>query len=343
MGLGVVENVCVARIGLVLGAGGVVGEAFHAGVLAALCEVTGFDARTAHYLVGTSAGSVVAASLRAGVSAGDLYARATGRPLSPEGRALFEAPRATVPSPAPSGGELGGVGPARIGPASPELLGRLVARPQALRPALAAAALLPEGRRDAASWFRGFDSWFSSWPSDERSELWICAVDLGNGERVVFGRSGSPAVAVSQAVQASCAIPAVFQPVRIAGRRYVDGGVHSPTNADLCAGEPLDAVVVSSPMSAVRLAGAPAFSADRLRVAARLPARRVLQRELVALAGAGTPVLAVEPTLEVIDAMGLQPMDVRRREPVAEAAFQAARRLVDGPAGREIGRVLCRR
>jgi NTE family protein len=337
------ENVGVARIGLVLGAGGVVGEAFHAGVLAALSEVTGFDPRTAHHLLGTSAGSVAAASLRAGASAGDLYARATGRPLSPEGRSLFEAPDARSPSPAPSGGGPGGVAPARIGPASPELLGRLVARPMAVRPALAVAALLPEGRRDAASWFRGFDSWFSSWPSDDGCQLWVCAVDLGSGERVVFGRRGSPAVPVSQAVQASCAIPAVYQPVRIGSRRYVDGGVHSPTNADLCAGEPLDAVIVSSPMSAVRPAGIPAFSADRLRLAARLPARRALERELAVLARAGVPVLAFEPTLEVIDAMGLQPMDFRRRGPVAEAAFQAARRLLYGPAGREVGQVLRRR
>ena len=64
----------VPRIGLVLGAGGVVGHAFHAGVLAAVAEATGWDPREADVIVGTSAGSVVGALLRAGASAPDLVA-----------------------------------------------------------------------------------------------------------------------------------------------------------------------------------------------------------------------------------------------------------------------------
>src|SRR6185369_6425583 len=94
----------MARIGLVLGAGGVVGHAFHAGVLAALTEKTGWDPRAAEVVVGTSAGSVVGALLRAGASAPDLLARATGQPLSREGRLLVErserapAPLGPIPS-----------------------------------------------------------------------------------------------------------------------------------------------------------------------------------------------------------------------------------------------------
>ncbi|MGH9015033.1 MAG: patatin-like phospholipase family protein, partial [Acidimicrobiia bacterium] len=75
----------MARIGVVLGAGGVVGHAFHAGVLAALAEATGWDPRESEIIVGTSAGSGVGALLRAGISAPDLAARATGAPLSPDG------------------------------------------------------------------------------------------------------------------------------------------------------------------------------------------------------------------------------------------------------------------
>ena len=79
----------VARIGLVLGAGGVTGGAFHAGVLAALAEGTGWDPRRAEIVVGTSAGSVTAAALRAGLPAADLAARAEGRPLSAEGARIL--------------------------------------------------------------------------------------------------------------------------------------------------------------------------------------------------------------------------------------------------------------
>ena len=76
------------RIGLVLGAGGSVGHAFHAGVLAGIADATGWDARDADVIVGTSAGAVVAALLRATVSPADLAARATDMPLSPDGRRL---------------------------------------------------------------------------------------------------------------------------------------------------------------------------------------------------------------------------------------------------------------
>ena len=74
------------RVGLVLGAGGPVGHAFHAGVLAALQD-GGWDARDAAVIVGTSIGAITGALLRAGVSPEDLYARVTGRPMSEEGEA----------------------------------------------------------------------------------------------------------------------------------------------------------------------------------------------------------------------------------------------------------------
>ncbi|MGH9095065.1 MAG: patatin-like phospholipase family protein, partial [Acidimicrobiales bacterium] len=73
------------RIGLVLGAGGSVGLAYHGGVLDALAAATGWDPRTAEVIVGTSAGSLTAAMLRGGLSAGDLAGISEDRPLSPEG------------------------------------------------------------------------------------------------------------------------------------------------------------------------------------------------------------------------------------------------------------------
>src|SRR5712664_2987388 len=82
------KEVAMARIGLVLGAGGAVGHAFHVGVLAAVAEVTGWDARDAEVIVGTSAGSVVGALLRAGLSAPDLAARSTEDALSEEGQRI---------------------------------------------------------------------------------------------------------------------------------------------------------------------------------------------------------------------------------------------------------------
>jgi len=62
------------RIGLVLGGGGVVGAAYHAGALTALEYDLGWDPRSADVIVGTSAGSVVGSLLRLGVAASDLAA-----------------------------------------------------------------------------------------------------------------------------------------------------------------------------------------------------------------------------------------------------------------------------
>src|SRR5262245_49971223 len=83
-----VESGAAPRVALVLGAGGVVGHAFHVGVLCALAEEFGWDPRAAELIVGTSAGSVVGASMRAGVSPADLRRRLAGRPLSPDGAAI---------------------------------------------------------------------------------------------------------------------------------------------------------------------------------------------------------------------------------------------------------------
>ena len=82
--------------------------------------------------------------------------------------------------------------------------------------------------------------------------MWINAVRLETGRRVTFGRDLRVTTDVATAVAASCAIPGFFAPVAVDGVRYVDGGVHSPTNADLVAGLELDLVVVSSPMSMAR-------------------------------------------------------------------------------------------
>ena len=56
-----------------------------------------------------------------------------------------------------------------------------------------------------------------------KTPLGIVATDLDNGQSILFQR-GDPGVAV----QASSAVPAVFQPVRIGTREYVDGGLVAP-------------------------------------------------------------------------------------------------------------------
>ncbi|MBW3658465.1 MAG: patatin-like phospholipase family protein [Actinobacteria bacterium] len=309
-----------ARIGVVLGAGGVLGHAFHAGVLAALHEVTGFDAKDADRLVGTSAGSVVAALLAGGMPAADLAAEALGRPVSDVGRRLAgrRGNGAIVPpEPDPSA--------SRWRPAAPALLARLVTRPWRHRPGVLAAAALPAGRTAVpglGSWIGGIVG--ATWPD----RLRVVAVRLGDGRRVVFGDPDAPATDAVHAVSASCAIPAYYAPVEIAGERYLDGGVHSPTNADVLGDERLDLVVVVSPMSVA--------PSDR-RVTADLPARlyfaALLARERRRLEKAGTAVLVFAPDADDRDAMGISPMAASRREDVTRQAHASTLRRLDVLAG----------
>jgi NTE family protein len=304
----------MARIGLVLGAGGAVGHAFHAGVLAGLADATGWDARDAEIIVGTSAGSIVGAILRAGGSPADIMARATGGDLSAAGRALLaraDAHTAGLPRI-----------PERVprrrfsAMSSPRGVASAVLRPWPLRPGALAAAALPAGSISTELVAAGMRALFNRWPD---APLWINAVALHSGRRVTFGRDADTDVA--SAVAASCAIPAFFEPVIIDGVRYVDGGVHSPTNADLLADCGLDLVVVSSPMSIAR--GAARLAPDQ---PARRLARLALGREVSRVQRHGTPVLTFQPTRDDLEVMGFNAMDERRRSAVATQIRQSARR-----------------
>jgi NTE family protein len=292
----------VARVGLVLGAGGVTGGAFHAGVLAALVDSIGWDARDADLIVGTSAGSVTGATLRAGLSPRDMAARARGEQLSADGIALLQRLRVPMgPTAPPTGPRL------RFGrPAAPEVLGAALRRPWQVRPTAIAAGLLPAGTVSTESITSAMTSMHpEGWPD---RPLWVCAVRVRDGALVVFGRDATTSIGL--AVAASCAIPGFFAPVEIDGARYVDGGAHSFANVETIAREPLDLVVVSAPMA--RTIG---------RVQLRAEIERVRRR--------GVPVVAFRPTPDDERAMGVNAMDPARRSPVVQQAYASATRRIE--------------
>ena len=291
-----------------LGAGGLVGTAYHAGVLAALANDLGWDPRTADVIVGTSAGSLTGAALRLGVPALDLAAWAVEAPLSAEAEAVVGAIRTERPDLPPfEGRHL--LRPWRL--PSRHLLRRLLLRPWQISPLAAALTLAPAGQVDLARHLAMLDELAGgSWPEG----LWICAARRSDSRRVTFGRAGAPEATLATAVAASCAIPGYFAPVVVDGISYFDGGVHSPTNADVLLRAEVDLVVVVSPMSARR-------GTRSIDVPMRWHARRKLDREVQRLRAAGTPVVRIEPGAAVVEVMGMNPMDDARTVPVVQQAF----------------------
>ena len=301
------------RIGLVLGAGGVTGGAFHAGVLSALNAALGWNPRTASIIVGTSAGSITATTLRAGLSAADFLARAEDLPLSPEGTRLMSnvgPPRRPPPLRPTARGQR----PAEIA----AILARAAKRPFSAPPWALLSSLVPEGQVSTAMISDTIAGLFpEEWPTEP---LWLCAVRQSDGRRFVFGKHDLRPP-LPDVVAASCAIPGFFSPVVIGDEAFVDGGAHSPTNADVLVGEDLDLVIISSPMSAT---GRSVYQTSGSVV--RRWSRALLDAEALRLRRHGIPVVAFQPTPDDVAVMGMNAMDPSRRAPVARQVHESALR-----------------
>lgn len=312
-------------VALVMGSGGIVGGAFHAGVLKALEDVWGIDARDVDLIVGTSAGSISGALVAAGLSPSDLFRRETRQPLSPDGERLLGAARAQRGPKRQATASFGA-------PMAPHVWMLAAAMPGRVAPGTALASLLPRGAvptSHVADMVRGlFDG---DWPTGVR--LRVPVVDLDAGQRVVFDADGPATPA--QAVAASCAVPAVFEPVEIDGVAYIDAGVHSSDNLDVLRGESYDLVVVSSPMGiaelpspfrpwAMPIAAAMDFGATTLGWSAlRVASRTATECERLSLTECGR-VEVVMPAAADLDAMGNNLLDPRRRPAVALQAYATA-------------------
>lgn len=294
------------RVGLVLGGGGRTGQAFHQGALSELERLTGWDARTAELVVGTSVGALVAAYLRGGFTAADQAARTLDRPLTPDGAALLAGLGPTLPL----GRPVRARGLPR--PANGRLLARGLRHPRRTRPVAVAAGLLPAGSVDSEAVVSGVRRLHpTGWPPG----LLVTAVRLRDGARVVFGAPDAPRAPVADAVAASAALPGWFRPVVIDGEAYVDGGTWTPTNADVLAGRGLDLVVVLAPMAAE-----PGRLHHDAAAPIRLVTRRWLRHEVRAVRRSGTPVLVLAPDRAAQAVLGFDTMAEDRGPAVLAAA-----------------------
>ena len=295
---------------LVLGGGGILGEAWMSAVLTGLDEADGFDARGCASFIGTSAGSIVAASLAAGLEPGARLGRPASAQAMPNGdrdgrvtalRQAFDA-----------AGELAGTAAAPLASlafASTAAGGAILRRTmlKGVRPGTRSLAEL--GRLVELSGVR--------WDG----RLRLVAVALESGERVVFGAPGAPAISVARAVEASCAIPGVFRPIVVNGRGYVDGGAWSPTNIDAAEVKRGARVLCLNPTGSLR----PTIGSI---VGAFGPvSRAIAAAEALVLKNRGAIVTAINPDQASAAAIGTNLMDPRNRRAVIDAGLAQGRRL----------------
>jgi NTE family protein len=311
------------RRGLVLGGGGVLGAAWMVGALKALEDELGTDVREFDQLVGTSAGSVLAALLGAGVSVEDLLRHQLNGTLDvgPLAGHVWDYERDT-------GGDRPGL--PKVGFGSRELLRRNALHLRSLPPTTVLSAMLPEGRGslDAVGslvthvvpqgWVR-------------RPGVTVVALDYDTGERVAFGRPGVAPVGLAAAVMASCAIPGWYQPVRIGAHRFIDGGAWSSTNLDLMVGLDLDEVFVLAPQVSF-VKDAPTHWRTRVERQWRNRVTLRVLRELARVHADGTDVTVLGPGEEDLEAFGSNLMDVARRPRVIETSLRTSAVALHDPA-----------
>jgi NTE family protein len=261
---------------LVLGGGGVAGIAWMTGLLVGLAE-SGQDVAAADVVIGTSAGANVAAQLGSGLPLGELYARQVDPALqSRELMAVVDWAKFAAD----------------------------------VQPYLAAAATPAEQLRGMGEFALQSDTV----PEPERiaviesrlpSREWpvtptrLTAVDCVSGELAVFDASAG--VSLTDAVAASSAVPGIWPPVTIGGRRYMDGGVRSADNADLAAGAAR--IIVISPLG----------------LDSPLPAPLPLREVLNSLKEGGAVVTLISPDEPSVAAIGTNALDPATRVPAATA------------------------
>jgi NTE family protein len=83
--------------------------------------------------------------------------------------------------------------------------------------------------------------------SDLDHKLNVVAVDLDSGEAVRFGDTGWDDVPISQAVQASAALPGLYSPVDIRGRHFVDGALRRTMHASVILDQGIDLMIGINP------------------------------------------------------------------------------------------------
>jgi NTE family protein len=299
------------RIGLALGAGGVLGAAWMVGALDALEQRGGLRSADAAQLLGTSVGSLLATMVAVEVPTAAMAAYASGE----QGSAL-----AALDGHDATARRLTRL-PLPLGPGSLRMALAGRSRAKIVTGLLPRGVLSTEPLRELVERVVG-----PSWPSQR--PLMLVACDYSSGERVALGPGLEPHCTPAEAVCASCAIPAFYEPVAIGARLYIDGGVHSHSNLDLLTGRGLDAVIALNPLSSAAWVAGGGGLRERLARIQRRRSATQLRAEVELLRAEGTQVLLLEPAFADLAVMGHNPMAREGRGEAIEAGRASTERAL---------------
>jgi NTE family protein len=265
---------------LVLSGGGSVGIAWQTGLAAGLAT-KGVDLAAADFVLGTSAGSAVGARL------------ALGRDMIEATERYRE--QAEKVSAAPDTAAAGGIAARMM--AVMQIMNDAAAdpskSPEEMRAAIGAAALVADTMPEDS-----FVAYFDDLAGERPPAGYACtAIDALTGALQVWDASSD--VPLDRAVTSSCAVPGMFPPITINGRRYVDGGMRSVTNADLAVGHDVVLIVTLAPPARIAAADDP----RSVRMRGQMDAERTALRD------AGATVEMVGPDEEAAAVMGVNLMD----------------------------------
>ena len=320
------------RIGLVLGAGGFLGAAWTTGALACLQDRLPDGVADVDLMVGTSAGSVLAAALRCHASLDEIAAWQCGDTGGIFGESVMLAAQDGPLPPLPH---------LRFG--SLPLARAALLRPLEVPPWVGASGWLPHGRGQHRALrslvgalhrrhhqrphhsFRGAPP-----PHWVDGHTWIAAMDYDTGRQVLFGRPDAPGASLTDAVVASCSIPGWYEPTLIGGRRYVDGGVRSTTSLSALSGTNVHEVYVLAPMASTE-PDHPLQPALRIERHLRQLITRAVLRGAKVLAAQGKHVTVVTPGPRDLAVMGANLMDPGRRQAVLETSLRTSAHSLAGP------------
>jgi NTE family protein len=288
---------------LVLGGGGPVGIGWEAGLLVGL-QRGGVDLSDADAVIGTSAGSVVGFTLSSGADLADA--------TSLIGSAVQRAGPATADLAV--GAETLEFVLSSLAAAAADSAGAQTVRARIGQLALQVSTM------SEVTWLGMFETFAGAeWPAVFR----CTAVDTADGSYQLWDRDSG--VDVQHAVASSCAVPGIFPPVSIRGRRWMDGGVRDMLNADAAAGHEIVVAVSCTVLEAPKGLDLPGLDAMLGSIRARVDG----------LVDEGAKVETIVPSPEMLEISewGLNLMDFGRAGAAYEAGVRQGEELAEGLAG----------